>query len=384
MADEIIQETKLSKMVPAGIGRRTLAALLDLVIMVFVGLGIFLGVGEITKAVPGVKAIQHSYYQELSDTGIMQVDAEKGTSDPFVYEDYKEYEQIFYKFYSEYLPSRKSDKYEHTVYWYNVHVYGLDDDLGLYSQEDLNARGELAKNYGKKFFAYFKIGDVAQYDEFALPIVYNNDKDAGETISKEKKKIPCSYYYVSDAEVSSNEVASKVRYVYYYALSEFTSLPKVVKAYNDYHFYTVTLALVIGMALSMIIFYLILPLVFKNGETIAKLSIKLGIVNKLGYQVNKVQVVLRFLIMFVPLVIVLLFLGLSIVTVGILVALILASYLTCIFTKKHVCLHDLASGTVVIDKAQSVWFKDAKDEQKYENEVDQFTREIEAKRDVNE
>ena len=123
-------------------------------------------------------------------------------------------------------------------------------------------------------------------------------------------------------------------------------------------------AIVTAAVFSMLIVYLLFPMIFANGETLGKLTMKICLVNKLDYRVTKPQVLLRQLL-FILMMLVVAFVfdvGMgSLVTVGIGAFIFM---MVTLFVPNNRSLHDLAAGTRVIDSKNSVFFKDAESEEK--------------------
>lgn len=104
------------------------------------------------------------------------------------------------------------------------------------------------------------------------------------------------------------------------------------------------------------IFYFLIPLFSKNGETIGKYIFKIGVISDDGYSLKKYKYLIRFLSFYIVEI-----LG-SIATFG---GMFLISYVTYVFSKKKKSIHDFISKSVVIDKVNSVWFKSKEDEEIY-------------------
>ena len=121
-----------------------------------------------------------------------------------------------------------------------------------------------------------------------------------------------------------------------------------------------------------ILAYFVMPIIFKNGKTVGKLVMGIGLVNKLGYDVTIPQLIMRF---FFPLVVVLglLIVGGSAFAIGA-GLFVLVSYTLVIFTKEHKAIHDYLAGTVAIDTKRSVWFKNASEEAKYTEKINAMPR----------
>ena len=108
------------------------------------------------------------------------------------------------------------------------------------------------------------------------------------------------------------------------------------------------------------------------------------LVNKLGYAYNKLGLIIRFLIPALLVGIVLIFMGLSLISLLVLSGIILISYLMVIFTKDHKAIHDYLSGSLVIDKKESTFFKDATEEERFEQQAAKFDSLLKEDKDVSE
>ena len=132
------------------------------------------------------------------------------------------------------------------------------------------------------------------------------------------------------------------------------------------------------------IFFLIVPLFFKNGETLGKLMFKLCLANKLGYKYSKIQLIPRYLL-FVAVVVVLYFVvGINLISLGILTFIALISYTLTIFTKDHKAIHDYVAGTLVVDKVKSEIYKNYDEAIRVKQSIESVTpiiAEVETPRD---
>lgn len=363
---------KVKKIEVAPLFNRTFGAIIDFVLTLLVGLGIFLGLSNIMMNTKWVKSFKEDYNSVIVNSGIMKYDS-KNQVVPYVLDTYEEYEEKFYSFYKDYLPTLRDNTQEIDKYWYNVFIYGQDDILNRYSDKELSNRYELVLAIGKSYFGYRKDGEGNPItSEFALPIQYENDPANKDNITKLVKKKLVSYYYVSDSEIENDPIAKEYKYIYFYSLSELTSLPRPTKDYQNFALYGTTLPLALGLTLGILIFFFIIPMCFKNGETIGKLVMHTCLVNKLGYQYRRIQLVPRFIFMALSVLLIIYFVGINLITVGILSALLLASFITMILTKDHKAIHDFIAGTLVIDKRNSTWFKDINEEERYQKQVDDY------------
>ena len=365
----------VKKIVNASLFSRTFAAVIDLVIAIFVGAGIYLGFSKIAENIPSIKSYKEDYTQTIVDSGLMKLN--KGELEQYEYDDYLEYQTMFYDFYHNYY-SKEMNK-EYNVYWFNVFIYGQEDSLNLYEKSQLDTRPTLMKVYGPSLFTYkLDSGDQPLYEEFAIPKESENgNKELSESVKKQLR----NYFYVADGEVQEGSVAAKQKFIYYYALSDLTSLPKLQSDYDHYAFLASTLPLVIAIFVTFMIFYFFIPIVFKNGETIGKKVMHICLVNKLGYQYNRLQLIPRFLAPAFLIIAVIFITGFSIWSLLIVSAGLLISYLFAIFYKNNRALHDIFAGTLVVDARESTWFKNAEEEAKTQQEIEEY---VEAVKNSNE
>lgn len=177
----------------------------------------------------------------------------------------------------------------------------------------------------------------------SFSIDYNNNKKISlELMDKEKEEITI-VYFLNAFESACNSVITS---------------SKIIKI-NDAN------AKIMGNALIYLIpivygvgaiFYLLIPMLSKTGETIGKYIFKLGVLSKNGYTLAKPWFILRYL-SFISLDCVL-----GILSFG---GIFLISYTMFVFTKKRRSLHDYLSNSVVIDKEASTWFNSKEEEIDY-------------------
>lgn len=369
--------SKVKNIVPAPLFQRTFAAVIDLVLVILIGAGVFLGFSNLASNFSAVKAYINDYNNEIVASGLMQL--EKNELKPYEYVDYEHYQEMFYNFYNVYYSKQTKSEINYDVYWFNVFIYGQKDELNKYTEKELNNRPALMKVVGPSLFAYAKEGEETKYDQFALPRASENGTKALSDYDKTELR---QYFYISDKEAKDNEKASTYRYVYFYALADVTSLSKLQNDYNKYALYGVTLPLVVAIIFTFMIFYFVIPFIFKNGETIGKKVMHICLVNKLGYQYKRIQLLPRVLFPTLLTIIIVFFAGFSIWAFAGVSAVILISFLFVIFTKDNKAIHDFFAGTLVIDAKQSTWFKDINEEENAEKDVADYVEQVRANNDA--
>lgn len=132
------------------------------------------------------------------------------------------------------------------------------------------------------------------------------------------------------------------------------------------YFYT-TLALVSSGILSGIIFYVAVPWLMKNGQTLGKKIFKLGLATYDGYIFSNKQLLLRFVPFFVAMAVQLIPIIFSDMLYLIIFysALLLVSFALMMASPKRAALHDFAARTIVIDLATSIIFENELMEEQY-------------------
>lgn len=393
-------ENQTKNIVNASNGKRTSASLVDAIILLLLTFVCFLITNKISNNTSKVKESKITLVDRYIESRLFKYNVdENGNEDRSnmsikTFENYKDYQNMFYNYYLTYLKvyvptnykndlPKNFDSNVYTNYWFNVFILGQEDVKSLYI-EDKNYASlpSLIKEKGKELFTY-KLDEFNQplYDEVALPKACNND--INKTLSEEENKNLITYFY--------NSEANNGEFVYYYVVNDFSYMPFISKAYKSYYLLSQLYPMIIAYSISYIILFIIIPLCFKNGETIGKFMFKICLVNDKDYQINRLQVIPRSLIMlFLPILIVTL-LGLNMFSLGFVVIAILLSYMIMRFSYNHKAIHDYIAFTKVIDKRESNWFKSKIDEDLYnenlkkvivddsniiENDANEFTNDI--------
>ena len=166
----------------------------------------------------------------------------------------------------------------------------------------------------------------------------------------EPEYIACEIQFTEKGEVVSNDPC-------YAAMNSFAKDEEAVR-YSDLCDTLVLMILSVSCLIGVVIIDFVIPLLFKNGQTLGKKIMHIGLIGNDGIKIRPWMLFARTIIgrfaieTMVPLYCVLfLFVNITGGLVGILVLIILAIIeLACLgFTKNHCAIHDIAGGTVVID-----------------------------------
>lgn len=108
------------------------------------------------------------------------------------------------------------------------------------------------------------------------------------------------------------------------------------------------------------IFEFLIPIFSPKGQTIGKWIFKLGLVNNEGYEFKKWKHVIRYLTFLIVDIV------LTLSTFG---GVFLINFTMMQFAKKRKVIHDMTSGSVVIDTSTSIIFKNKKEEEFYNSRI---------------
>lgn len=138
---------------------------------------------------------------------------------------------------------------------------------------------------------------------------------------------------------------------------------KYIRELNDQNIQIMRKSLVLFIPIFIglsFIFDLFIPLVLKKGQSLGKLICGTCLLTKDGYNVKFYQVIIRWL---------------SYLIYGVALGMftffgtVLISYTMLMFNKKRRTVSDYISGTIVIDKKNSIWFKTREEENRYNERV---------------
>lgn len=336
----------MHKIVLAGLGKRALAAIIDVVLAVFIGMGIFvlaqLGFDNSIKG----KDIRAQLTDCYNASGLFYADGDGAVKQYEGYDNYLQYQNIVLKYYTEYMVEgcpEDSRHPEYTTYWYNVMILGQDDVKNLYSEAELSAREEPSRTTGKAYFEY----QGTDYDSLAMPIKgFYVDQDVSKGLTEDGKARLLSFYY-NPSQPS----------VYYNAGNHFVQQSFVVSLIDQNNAFTKTYPLLIAIGVVYPIWYMVLPMILKDGQTLGKKFMGLCVCNSYGFKVKRPQMVIRSIPALLLMLIIFFFFG-NVYGVMALSGLMLLSYLLAIFTPDRRAIHDYMSMTMVLDAKESLVFKD--------------------------
>ena len=330
----------MTKIVKATVLKRTLVALGDFFLFVFAVLGIFAAGQNIANGTSYCASLREEISSYQLDSGLYYAN-ERGEATPYDnLASYTAYETKLLYFYTEYLSQKSpiSATTQYDVYWYNVHVLGLRDTKGIYSGDTILEPG---LSLGPSLFEYSEAGvDSLGRTRSGLHI----DGDLNKPLTESGSERLLNFYY---SPASRNAYFNAGQALYYSSFYQ--------KALNSYTNVTNVIPLATGIGISGLLLYFLFPMVLKDGSTLSKKAFGLCVIGAGGYKAKKTQILLRqlppilaatALFFFVPF------------TFAVMIAslVLLASYLTSIFTPKSQAIHDFIAYTQVVDAKESFFY----------------------------
>lgn len=336
-----------------GIGKRFLAILIDLILLLAVGIAVvYLVQPQIAKNFEFAEAYAEFEEQNdilrdemkisylfLTDKELLS-DGSNASEIELADEPMKEekYAEATYKFYRFFLFSEEGgEKYDETWYLENVLKTGTATSLFVLS---------------------------------ANPVAPALSVPEGEVVDL---FLPNGVQYKSTTSVTDLKAFNKT--IYEEAAKVFMARPKymlTLEKYNEVErlsnlitFISVLIALTLGST----IFFLMIPLLLKNGKTIGKLVFKLGITTKYGYKISSLGIVIRYF-GFLSIEILL---NLLLTYFGLILVVPLISFTFVVFTATRRSLHDYVAGTVVVDERSSLIYKNIAEYERALLEEQKFT-----------
>jgi uncharacterized RDD family membrane protein YckC len=361
----------------AGIGKRFLAYFLDSAMVVIVAaiLYTFVTSNFMLKANGGYGARSEMFSYAI-DSGLFDASSSDGDyitnmslhlysaapSDTQSQPGYALYCQEVKDYYTVFLPSdprvdpittTSSDgssssiapKDYYTMAHFDTAILGLPEPSSItdFTQET---------NYSSTYFEYVLTTDKTAVDLTQAPVLTSKYQKLVADSDTEALTALNNYFY--------NQSAASGKY--YEAAAHLEGQSYYVNLSNDYSLLLWECLLVAYLPLHFV-FFIVIPLCFKNGETLGKKILGLAIIGKDGYAVKPLPKALHlgsvFLLGLFPI--------FYWVVIGIMIYILgaIVDYMVLVMSKDHSSLHDKLAKTIVIDAKGSVWFASPEAEELY-------------------
>ncbi len=370
--DERVIETKLKNIVGAEMYKRVFAASIDFIIAAFIWM--FLAMIVMTPIANNTcqyseKVTRGYHYQVASHLYVYEQYEADGSNKIIEVKNYTS--EINNNLDSNFLSLSSANDLEpsyyleHLRYYYLSFLTGENIELPLSEERTYDIENDyfVAPDYKETIEGLSKKDYYthAWFNENILKI--NGDGSSFFTIDTSGAAI-----VKEDSDTITTR--SYLKSLIYDASKDLYYRPFYQKLNNDIKLIQAFLIIIPPFLISMILVYLVIPLCFKNGETLSKKFFHLALVNKDGYSIKKRQTVFRFLVFFFEITLSLFILGVgytSFATCGVGIAILFACTL---LNKDKRAPHDLATYTLLIDASKSVWFDSIEDENRRIEELE--------------
>ncbi len=198
-------------------------------------------------------------------------------------------------------------------------------------------------------------------------------------IEADYNKLQASYEgkYKVDFDVSEedfNKFSDEKKDEYNNAYKEFKKDPKVM-ALDDLKLYLILLIIAVSLIVSHILLEFVVPMIFKNGQTLGKKIFGIGVMRVDGVKVSALQMFIRTLFgkctieTMLPVFFVLWLASMPLAGLVGLAALAIIQFVCIVATKMHTPIHELLAGTVTVDLASQLIFETPEDLIEYKKKV---------------
>ena len=225
---------------------------------------------------------------------------------------------------------------------------GVPGNKPIYLIEDESV--DFYKDRLKYYYLTFKTTEAADY---------NVEIDDGNG----NKVLPINYYTEEWFNVKMADVTTveKARQASYDAVGDFV---KYTAEINSKIKTAELIRILPSFFLSYMIFFFTIPMIMKNGATLGKKTMSIGLVTKDGYDIKKRQVIARQLFNFFLATFVGFYFSIGVWSFFFLGFGVVIYYLIALVNKDNRSLADFLAYTMIINTKQSVWFKDKEEEER--------------------
>lgn len=224
----------------------------------------------------------------------------------------------------------------YTVAWFNLNVLGINEN-------------DPDRETSSLYFTYQR-NELGEYDKTKIgtPKTKRFNPEQGQIV-----------------ELTKEDIIIKYQTIYQVAYRHLENQDFYLEVANKYYMGN-AISCAISLIIAGLISYVILPLIFKNGQTLGKKILKLGLANFDGYKFKNRQLAMRFMpYAVVSIALPLPFWNSSLTLFLIVLIVVLVSFALMMASPKRASLHDFCARTIVIDKKTSIIFEDFAEEALY-------------------
>ncbi len=221
--------------------------------------------------------------------------------------------------------------------WIYSHCFGIQED-----------------GTGNTFFTIPSSEGFA-YD--AMPVL----KPSYQAIFDEKKTDAASLDSAKSVFLSIYQANSSKAF-FQRAKAHFMAQPKL-DHYHDQEIYAFYGSLIPSVVLGPLVFFVVLPLVLPNGQTLGKKIFGVAILGADGYSASKGRILFHYSMIVLPMFATLI--PHPLIVFPLFLLYFVVDFIVLVLSKNHQAFHDKASSTVVINAKSSLWFPSPEAEKAY-------------------
>ena len=368
--NSVTKNEKISKYEPAPIAKRLFAGIMDAAVFIFVFLGLALWVftplsnplfqyQDTVNIGRRYHLSSHLYLpQKINDDGnIIIVEVKDSTGNMM---DYTE------------LPLYNSTSEDYSLYikriYYYYHNFKTNVDIELPTNGNFDPLNDYfaSPEYNIAIDGVLPV-DSYTNDWFSNKILKIGEESSYFTIDSSKESYIDSI--VPKLGINKEEALNFLRNKAYDATSDFyfsnyfQAVEKKIEGVQYFIFLP-------PFALSFAIFYILIPLLFKDGETLGKKTMQIAVISFDGFSAKKRQILFREILLFIVIFILGIAVGIGLTSFAIMALGVLVLFIFTLIPKNKRSIFDYAAYTIVVDSVHSTWFKSVEDEKRHEQELD--------------
>ena len=367
---ESLTNDRISKYEPAPIAKRLFAGIMDGVVFIFIFLAMALWVFtpiadtamDYNKTADVGKRYQlgtHLYIpQKTNDDGVV-VDVEVKNSTG----DLNDYTICML-----YNSSNESPSFYINRIYYYYHNYNCNVDIELPSNKEYDPVNDhfVSPNYDKEINGL-------------LPVNYYTDEWFSKTILGSESE-SCLFSFDTSKEnylesisvkegVSNEDVIKYLKNQAYETVKEFyhSDYYQAIEKYIEKVQYFIFLT---PFGLSYAIFFILIPMLMKDGETLGKKTMNIAVISMDGYKAKKRQILFREVLLFLVIGILGVVVGIGLTSLAVIAVGVVLLFIGTLIPKNKRSVFDFAAYTIVVDSVHSTWFKNKEDEARHKQELE--------------
>ena len=365
-----VTKSKISKYEPAPIAKRLFAGIMDGVVFIFTFLALalwaFTPIADATMNYNGTADVGKRYqlgthlYLPLKtndDGNVVVVDIKDSTGN---YNDY-------YKVAMLYDYNAEPSFYINRIYYY-YHNFKCNVDIELPSNDTYDPIEDhfASPEYDKEINGVLPVNlyTDAWFSENVLRV---NNEDSYFLIDSSKDNYLESISVKEGADSAAvikylkNEAYEATKDFYY---SDFyQAIEKYIEGVQYFIFLT-------PFALSYGIYFILIPLLMKDGQTLGKKTMNIAVISIDGYAAKKRQILFREILLFIVIGVLGVVVGIGLTSLAVIAVGVVLLFIGTLIPKNKRSIFDYAAFTIVIDSLHSVWFKTKEEEGRHERELE--------------